>query len=287
MRRPRSWPARIGALLALLVVLGALATAAIVIRRHHKRSSIKAPTIVKVLIPEGSTRVQIAQLAHADGLTGSYLKASTPAMAHLDPSHYGAPAHEGNLEGFLFPATYELYVGVPAEKLVAAQLAAFAENFGAEEIRRAKALGVTPYGLLTVASMVEREAALPRERPLVAAVIYNRLRQGTPLGIDATIRYALHDYTHALTESQLHSSSPYNTRTHAGLPPTPIANPGSASIHAAAHPAHVSYLYYVARADGCPGQVFSTGYAQFEKDAAAYRQALQRNHGRVPACPKR
>jgi UPF0755 protein len=287
MPRSRSWLARIGALVALVVVLGALALAGVAIERHDKRKPVEAPAVARVLIPEGSTRAQIAQLAHADGLTGSYLKASTAAAAHLDTSRYGAPAHGHSLEGFLFPATYELYAGASAAKLVSAQLAAFTENFGAEEIRRAKALGVTPYGLLTVASMVEREAALPRERPLVAAVIYNRLRQGTPLGIDATIRYALHDYTRALTEAELHSSSPYNTRTHAGLPPTPIANPGSESIHAAAHPAHVSYLYYVARADGCPGQVFSSSYSQFEHDAAAYQDALRRNHGRVPSCPKR
>jgi UPF0755 protein len=273
--------------LALLVVLGALAGGVALIARRHKPAPVKGPTIVKVLIPEGSTRLQIAQLAHADGLKGSYLKASTPAASHFDPARYGAPAHPHSLEGFLFPATYEQYAGSSAVKLVSAQLAAFAENFGAAEIRRAKVLGVTAYGLLTVASMVEREAALPRERPLVAAVIYNRLRQGTPLGIDATIRYALRDYTRPLTEAQLHSSSPYNTRTHRGLPPTPISNPGGASIEAAAHPAHVSYLYYVARADGCPGQVFSTSYAQFQRDAAAYQEALRHNGGRVPTCRKR
>lgn len=285
LTRPRSWLARLAALVGLLVVLGALAAGAVVIERHSKRAPVAAPKIVKVVIPEGLTRVQIAELAHADGLKDSYLQA-TKAATQLKPAYYGAPARQRSLEGFLFPATYDLYAGAPASKLVAAQLSAFAENFGATEIRRAKALGVTPYGLLTVASMVEREAVLAHERPLVAAVIYNRLRQGTPLGIDATIRYVLHDYTHPLTEAQLHSSSAYNTRTHTGLPPTPISNPGSASIQAAAHPAHVSYLYYVARADGCPGQVFSSSYAQFQHDAAAYQEALRRNHGRVPACSK-
>jgi UPF0755 protein len=287
MPRPRSWLARGGALVGLLIVLGALAAAAVVIeRRSHRGEPVApAPKIVKVVVPEGLTRAQIAELAHADGLRGSYLQA-TKAATGLKPAYYGAPAHERSLEGFLFPATYDLYAGAPAAKLAAAQLSAFAEHFGATEIRRAKALGVTPYGLLTVASMVEREAALPKERPLVAAVIYNRLRQGTSLGIDATIRYALHDYTRPLTEAQLRSSSPYNTRTHRGLPPTPISNPGRASIEAAAHPAHVPYLYYVARADGCPGQVFSSSYAQFQHDAAAYQDALRRDHGRVPPCPR-
>ena len=120
------------------------------------------------------------------------------------------------------------------------------------EIRRARDLHVTPYELLTVASMVEREAQVPGDRPKIAAVIYNRLREGMPLGIDATIYYAVElrdgiaTYTHELTEAQLHIDSPYNTRTHTGLPPTPISNPGLASIRAAAYPAHVPYLYYVA-----------------------------------------
>ena len=108
-----------------------------------------------------------------------------------------------------------------------------------------------------------------------------------PLGIDATIRYALNDFSKPLTEAQLQTNSPYNTRTHRGLPPTPISNPGVASIEAAAHPAHVPYLYYVNGADGCGELVFSTSDAEFEHNAAAYREALTRNGGRVPTCRKR
>jgi UPF0755 protein len=151
----------------------------------------------------------------------------------------------------------------------------------------------TPYQLLTVASMVEREAQIPADRPRIAAVIYNRLSQGMPLGIDATIYYAVElksgvaTYTHELTEAQLHIDSPYNTRLHTGLPPTPISNPGLASIEAAAHPAHVPYLYYVAGADGCGEQVFSTTAAQFEVNAAAYHAAVARNGGHPPACRKK
>jgi UPF0755 protein len=170
---------------------------------------------------------------------------------------------------------------------VAQQIVAFRHNFGNAEIERAHALHLTPYGLLTVASMIEREAQLGRDRPLVAAVIYNRLRRGIRLGIDATIRYALNDYSHPLTEAQLKLDSPYNTRTRSGLPPTPISNPGTASIRAAAHPAHVPYLYYVAGADGCGEQVFSSDYAQFQRDVAAYQQALRKNGERVPTCRKR
>jgi uncharacterized YceG family protein len=250
------------------------------------------PTVVRVLIPEGETRLQIARLAAADGLTGSYRVASRHSRL-LNPAHYGAPRNTHDLEGFLFPATYEMDTGAPVTRLVDEQLTAFRQRFGASKIRGARKLGVTPYELLTVASMVEREAQTSHDRPLVAAVIYNRLHQGMPLGIDATIYYAVErekgiaTYTQELTEAQLHSESPYNTRTHTGLPPTPISNPGLASIEAATHPAHVSYIYYVLAADGCGEHRFSTTAAAFERNVAAYKAAVQKNGGRPPTCNKK
>jgi UPF0755 protein len=276
--------ARVGALLAILLVLGGLGAGVLLLLDHSERpKSPPAPAVVKLTVPEGYTRTQIAALAHADGLRGSYLTASKRSR-ELDVEHYGAPPGTPNLEGFLFPATYELYAGTSAPRLVSEQLTAFRENFGGAEIHRAKVLGITPYELLIVASIIEREVAVAHDRPLVAAVIYNRLRLHMTLGVDSTLRYALHDFTHPLTEAQLASGSPYNTRNHQGLPPTPISNPGVAAIKAAARPAKVSYLYYVSGADGCGEQVFSTSYAQFEKNAAAYREALRRNGGRVPTC---
>jgi UPF0755 protein len=278
--------ARVGALLVLVVaVLGAVL--AFVLARSKPQPKPVAPiAIVRITIPEGETRLQIAQIAAAKGLRGSYLKAARGSSL-LDPAHYGAPHGTPNLEGFLFPATYELYAGTPARRLVSEQLTAFEENFGVAETRRARSLHVTPYQLLIVASMVEREALLASDRPKVAAVIYNRLRLGMPLGIDSTIRYALNDFTKPLTEAQLQIDSPYNTRTHRGLPPTPISNPGMAAVDAAAHPAHVPYLYYVNGADGCGELLFSTSYAQFGRNSAAYQRALADNGGRVPTCRKR
>ena len=290
-RRARGPWTRLLALIALLVVAAAIVLAV----RSLKGSSspAKAPVaaahVVKVLIPEGKTRVQIAQIAKADGLTGSY-RAAAKRSDLLDPTSYGAPKGTPDLEGFLFPATYDMDRGAPASRLVEEQLTAFQENFGAEDASRAKALGVTPYQLLTVASMVEREAQVPGDRAKIAAVIYNRLKAGMPLGIDASIYYAVEmqknvaTYTHELTESQLQINSPYNTRTHTGLPPTPISNPGTASIQAAAHPTHASYLYYVAAADGCGEQVFSTTQSAFEANVAAYEAAKQKNGGHPPAC---
>jgi cell division protein YceG involved in septum cleavage len=286
-RHRSPWLTRVLVVLALLVVAGAVWLAIDRLSKHSAAPKpVAAPAVVRVLIPEGETRRQIAARAHRAGLTGSYLTASKRSSL-LNPAHYGAPPGTPSLEGFLFPATYDLYRGDPAGRLVHEQLIAFTERFGDEEIRRAHELHITPYQLLIVASMVEREAQLAGDRAKVAAVIYNRLRLSTPLGIDATIRYALDDYTHPLTTAQLALDSPYNTRLHRGLPPTPIDNPGLAAIQAAAHPAHAGYLYYVDAPDGCGELAFSTTSAQFERDAAAYHQALAADGGRVPACKKR
>jgi UPF0755 protein len=258
----------------------------------HRAKTVAAPIVARILVPEGDTRRQIALRAQAAKLTGGYLKVSERSSL-LNPVAYGAPRDTPDLEGFLFPATYEVYAGSPAVRLVDEQLAAFRENFGRHEIARAHALHITPYQLLIVASMIEREALLPGDRAKIAAVVYNRLRLGMPLGIDATIYYALGQRAGSvgvpsqLTEADLHIDSPYNTRTHTGLPPTPISNPGAAAIDAAAHPAHASYLYYVNAPNGCGALVFSNTAAQFEAHAAAYQAAVARNGGRPPTCARK
>jgi UPF0755 protein len=240
-----------------------------------------APAEVRVVIPEGETRRQIAALATADGLRGSYLRASRRSSL-LDPISYGAPSTVRTLEGFLFPATYLIAPRSSAQTLVAEQLTAFHQRFDTIDMSYARAHQLSRYDVLIIASMVEREAQLARERPLIAAVIYNRLRLGMTLGIDATLRYALRDYTQPLTASQLANPTPYNTRLHRGLPPTPISNPGVASIDAAAHPANVPYLYYVVRPGTCGADSFATTYSQFLADVAAYNAARARNGGRSP-----
>ncbi len=282
-----------GALLALAAAIVAVFLLLRTLTSSSKHATkTTAATVVTVLIPEGETRAQIAEIAAARHLKGSYESASRRS-ALLDPARYGAPHGQAGLEGFLFPATYELNVGDPVSKLVHEQLIAFREHFAAKQAARAKALHVTPYQLLTVASMIEREAQIPKDRAKIAAVIYNRLARGIPLGIDATIYYAVErarkiaTYTHELTESELHIDSPYNTRLHTGLPPTPISNPGVASIEAAANPSSAGYLYYVAGADGCGEQVFSTTLAAFEANVAAYHAAVAKNGGRPPSCKKK
>jgi UPF0755 protein len=154
------------------------------------------------------------------------------------------------LEGFLFPATYQFTVRSSAAELVSSQLQAFRRNWSTVNLAYARSKNLTPYDVLTIASMVEKEAVAPEERPKIARVIYNRLHAGMALGIDATVRYAFHvPGTQSLLESQLNSDNPYNTRKRVGLTPTPIANPGLASIQAAAHPVAGDWLYFVRKPD--------------------------------------
>jgi cell division protein YceG involved in septum cleavage len=255
----------LGLALLGLGVLGLLAIGALAYRHFHR--STPPPVVLKtvtVTIPEGYTRAQTAALAREDGLRGSYLKAS-----------------EGH-EGFLFPDTFELDRHAPASELVQRQLEDFKRRVRGVDLAYARSKNLTLHDVVTIASMIEHEAATEKDRPLVAAVIYNRLREGMPLGIDATIRFATGNYTRPLTESELAVDSPYNTRTNAGLPPGPIDSPGLASIEAAAHPAKVDYLFYVTKPGTCGGLAFATTEAEFEADAARYDSAREAAGGNSP-----
>jgi peptidoglycan lytic transglycosylase G len=222
---------------------------------------------INLTIPEGEDRTQIAATVKDLGLSGDYLAASKSAKG-FDPNRYGAQ-NPKSLEGFLFPATYELNPGASVDQLVSEQLQAFRQNIAGVNMSYAKSKNLTVYDVLTIASMIDKEVMVPSERPLVAAVIYNRLHRGMPLGIDATTRFEFHNYTGEITQSQLQSPSPYNTRTHAGLPPTPIGNPGLAAIQAAARPAKVNYLYYVLNGDGSGHHCFTASGAEFNQLVAA------------------
>ena len=286
-REGRTILARGIAVFALLAVIAAV----VLVIRHIERPApkvVKGPTVERVTVPEGKTRMQTAVIARAHRLSGSYLRASVRSRL-LDPGTYGAPPTTPNLEGFLFPATYDLYAGSAASHLVAEQLIAFKENFATIYLRRAEILHETAYELLIVASLIEREAAAPSDRSKIADVVYNRLREGIPIGIDASIYYAVElekhvpTYTDELTEAELHSNSPYNTRTHKGLPPTPISNPGLEAIHAAAYPSTAGYLYYVLAPNGCHNDFFYT-QAEFEAGVARYEEAAAANGGHPPHC---
>jgi UPF0755 protein len=221
-----------------------------------------APTL-SVTIPEGYRITQIAERVQSD------LK--VPAKRFTDLALSGTlslppylPKGSLSAEGFLFPKTYEFVkADITPEAVADRMLEQFAtEAEGLDLIAGAKRLGYTPYEIVTIASMIEREARVARDRDKIAAVIYNRLDAGMKLGIDATLLYDDPTPDGQLSSSDLESDSPYNTRVHTGLPPTPIASPGAASLDAALHPADVPYLYYVlCGADG--HHVFSVGYQEF------------------------
>ncbi len=224
---------------------------------------------VTVTIPEGEDRVQAAATIKGLGLSGDYL-AATKSFKGFDPNRYGAK-NPPSLEGFLFPATYQLDPGANVDQLVSEQLQAFQQNIAGVNLSYAKSKNLTVYDVLTIASMIDKEVQIPSERPLVAAVIYNRLHRGMPLQIDATTRFQFHNYTGDITESQLQSSSPYNTRINAGLPPTPIGNPGLDAIKAAARPAKVNYLYYVLNGNNSGHHCFTSSGDEFNQLVAAYQ----------------
>jgi len=219
-----------------------------------------APPALKIIFPEGFTRAQMAERIRAvDGIARqrrkvnprlsarAYLKATASSKI---PGKFAGDRERRTLEGFLFPATYEFEPTTTSRQLVNRQLESFQRNWAKVDLGYAKSKHLTPYDVLIIGSMIEKEVIAPEERALVAAVIYNRLHEGMALQIDATTRYGLDiPPTESLTNSQLNSLNPYNTRKVAGLPPTPIANPGLSSMQAAAHPAKVDYLFFVRKRD--------------------------------------
>jgi len=279
------WRRRLLALGALVVL--ALGAAVLIAKSGNEEPPPvpKGPATLKtisVTIPEGLAREDMVAIAKDAGLAGSYEAASAKAPKGFDLAGTGAPA-DASLEGFLFPATYELEKGAPAEDLVQDQLAAFEDNLSEVDLGAAKRKNLTTYDVVTIASMIEREVAVPKERPLVAAVIYNRLADGEPLFIDATLRYEV-GFDEPLTESQLESDSPYNTRTNPGLPPTPIGNPGLDSLEAAANPADVDFKYYVIKPGTCNEHTFTADYDEFLAAQADYQAALEAEGGSPTEC---
>lgn len=233
-----------------------------------------------VTIPEGYSRPQAAQLVKEDGVPGSYTKATVKSK-YLNPAKYGGKGAK-DLEGFLFPDTFELKPNQPAADLVQLQLQDFKRRIKGVDMKYARSKNLTTFDVLIIASMIEREVAAPSQRKLVASVIYNRLHEGMPLGIDSTIRFATGNYTKPLTESELATESPYNTRTNAGLPPGPIDSPGLEAIEAAAHPAKTDYLFYVTTPGACGKLTFAKTEAEFEAAVNKYNSAREAAGGNSP-----
>lgn len=194
-----------------------------------------------VTIPEGFTAQEIAARLQESGI-GS---AEPFATAFARDTIVAGGVRTKSLEGFLFPSTYLMALGAEPQQVETQLTGEFFAKLPRDAVARAKRLGVTVPQAVTVASLVEREAKADADRPLIASVIYNRLRLRMPLQVDATIEYALPQHKTELSYADLKIDSPYNTYLHAGLPPTPIANPGKPSLEAAFHPSKSEYLYYV------------------------------------------
>ncbi len=221
-------------------------------------------------VPEGSNMFDIASILQGGDTVDSnaFLKAAADPASIRD-----LDARAPDLEGYLFPSTYRLTHHTTAAQLCRMMTSEFRKQWTA---LTGKAHGADAHKLVTLASLVEKETAVPQERPFVAAVFANRLRLNIPLQCDPTAVYAAlleNRYRGIIYKSDLASANPYNTYGHAGLPPGPIANPGATSLQAALHPAEVAYLYFVAQPDGSGLHHFSSTLTEHAKAVLAYRKA--------------
>jgi UPF0755 protein len=271
------------AAVAVALVVGGIA-AAFALRGSSRAAPPPTTTIrqlrqFRVLFPEGFTRAQmaarvkaVANIAKREG----HRKVKLSEQAYLAATRPRVISGFGDkklaLEGFLFPDTYDFDRTSTSAQLVHEQLQEFAGKWGTLDLSYARSKNLTPYDVLKIASMVEGEAQVPSERPLVAAVIYNRLHKHMTLGIDATLRYGLHLPPTKPLSPYLKSTNPYNTDKFPGLPPTPINNPGLASLQAAARPAQVDYLYFVRKPDH-RHHYFTASYQDFVNHEIQYGYA--------------
>jgi UPF0755 protein len=289
---PRRYPGRRRALarraVAAVVLVGALAAAAwagaslVTSNEEPPPPTETVPPVarLRVIFPEGFTRLEMAarvgevrEIAiDTRGVTPrltrtGYLRATANASP---PAAFREDWPGDRIEGFLFPATYEFSQFTSSAELVSDQLSHFRKQWSRVDLRYARSRNLTPYDVLIIASMIEKETVAREERRLVAAVIYNRLRLNMRLGIDATVRYGRNvPGTEPLRQSDIDSNDPYNTRKRLGLPPTPISNPGLASLQAAAHPAGVDYLFFVRKPDGVH-HFFTASESEFLRKACEY-----------------
>jgi UPF0755 protein len=278
-RGPSRWQIYRRRLIAVAVLGGLIGMLYLVVsvaldRGTHTRSTTTAVVKpFKIIFPEGFTRRDMAaRIASVEGIARRE-RGVTPALsasAYMRltqssplPGLYAGDRKTRTLEGFLFPATYEFLRSTSTERLVADQLVAFKAAWKKLDLHYARSKNLTRYDVLIIASMIEKEAFSPVERAKVSGVIYNRLHDRMTLGIDATLRYGLNLKPTQSLSPFLNSSNPYNTGRRLGLPPTPIANPGLASMQAAAHPDRKHHYLYYLRKPGTRQHYFTSSYADF------------------------
>jgi UPF0755 protein len=244
-------------------------------RPHAVLGRLRSGQVIRiaVTIPEGYTAREISAHLQAQQLMSAELflaTASDPALI----KQFAIPA--ASLEGYLFPSTYHVTRRTTSEELVRLMVGQFRDATRELDWSAAGARKLTPHQVVTLASIIEKEASRDDERPLIAAVFYNRLKRRMPLQSDPTVIYALAKFDGNLRKADLKVKSPYNTYRVYGLPPGPIANPGLASLKAALNPAPVNYLYFVSKNDG--SHLFSATLAEHQKAVARYQ--LKRGKGK-------
>lgn len=231
-----------------------------------------------VVIPEGFTGKKIAarfaKRAHvSEEEMLELIENGAPTFAKEHP--YLKDAHGDSLEGFLFPATYRIKKGSTPEQIVEKMLDTFDERIAQVDLSYAASKNLTLTDVVTIASMIEGEAKLDKEYPLVASVVYNRLKAKMRLQLCMTVLYTLPKHKSALTNADLRTKSEYNTYLRKGLPPGPVGNPGMKTLEAAAKPKKTKYLYYVLTGkDG--SHTFATNYADFLKAKQVYKEKIQK-----------
>ena len=223
-----------------------------------------------VTIPEGFSLSRIADLLHEQRLVDreKFLRCARDRSFIQTLS---LPVD--NLEGYLFPDTYQFARHVKPERFLATMVSRFKQAVTQEHRRQAAELGLSMHQVITLASLIEKETARPDERPLISGVFHNRLRKKIPLQSDPTVIYALNEFDGNLRKKDLSIENPYNTYRVLGLPPGPIANPGIAAIHAALYPEPTGYLYFVSRNDGSH---------EFSKTLAEHNRAVRKYQLRQP-----
>ena len=232
----------------------------------------------KVTIPEGKNFVQIAERLNQAGLADKEVFMSLKNDPEL-LKKTGIPELT-TLEGFLYPETYYFSRAETERQVLSAMIAQYRRVFNSDFQKRAKEIGMSEYNVLTLASIVEKETGIDSDRPLIASVFHNRLKRRMRLDSDPTVIYGIKNFDGNLTRKHLRTPTPYNTYRRYGLPPTPISNPGRASLHSVLYPAEKKYLYFVARGDG--SSEFSRTLSEHNKAVWKYqkirknRQAMQR-----------
>lgn len=227
---------------------------------------------IKVTIPEGSTSNEIIAILVKNelGKKEDFEELVSNPSEFYDDFEFLNQKDIKSLEGFLYPSTYYFDKDAKAKDIIKEMLTLFDRNYTDELKQKQKERGMTLQEVVNLASIVEKEAVIDEDRPIIASVFYNRLDQNMALQSDATLQYIFETRKKSITYNDLKIDSPYNTYVEKGLPPTPIANPCIKSIEAVLKPANTDYLYFVASIDG--GNVYSKTYEEHKKNVNKYRK---------------